>query len=71
MIKLKVPEMHCEKCVARIHQTLEQAGIEHEIDLDHKMVSIPENAVDKTCHELEEIGFSARRPGLLFRLFGK
>ena len=71
MTKLKVPEMHCEKCVDRIHQTLEQAGIEHEIDLDHKMISIPDDAEDKTCHELEDIGFSARKPGLLYRLFGK
>ena len=71
MTKLKVPGMHCEKCVDRIHQTLEKAGIEHVIDLASKTVCVSDEAVDSTCHELDEIGFTVKRPGLLSRLFCK
>lgn len=36
MKTFKVPEMHCEHCVARINKALEGAGISHEVDLDKK-----------------------------------
>ena len=47
MIDLKVPDMHCEKCVSRIHETLEAAQISHEIDLSKKIVSVADDQVDK------------------------
>lgn len=71
MVTLKVPDMHCEKCVTRIHETLEKAQIKHEISLDEKTVAVEQGDVDKTRSELEEIGFSSKKPGLLSRLFGK
>lgn len=70
MTTLKVPDMHCEKCVARIHETLEKAQIEHEIDLSKKTVTVPDESVEKAKSELDEIGFSAKKPGFLSKLFG-
>ena len=70
MKTLKIPDMHCEKCVARIHETLEKAQIEHEIDLSHKTVTIPDELVEKALSELDEIGFRSKKPGFLSRLFG-
>ena len=71
MIKLKVPDLHCEKCVSRIHQQLEEVHVEHEIDLARKTVSVPENQVDKVREALDALGFACKKPGLLSRLFGK
>ncbi|MBQ1266157.1 MAG: heavy-metal-associated domain-containing protein [Proteobacteria bacterium] len=70
MITYKVPEMHCEKCVARIHQTLDNANIKHFIDLKHKTVTIAEEDDQKTRDELEEIGFSTKKPSFFDKLFG-
>ncbi len=71
MIDLKVPDMHCEKCVSRIHETLEAAQISHEIDLSKKMVSVADDQVDKARSAMDEIGFSSKKPGFFARLFGK
>ncbi len=71
MKKLYIPEMHCSKCEARIHEALEKAGIAHTIELDKKTVTVAENDVDKTTSELDDLGFSVKKPGLFARLFGK
>ena len=71
MIDLKVPDMHCEKCVSRIHETLEAAQISHEIDLSKKIVSVADDQVDKARSAMDEIGFSSKRPGFVARLFGQ
>lgn len=61
MITLKVEEMHCEKCVERIHKVLKEADIEHEVALEDKTVRITggESCAKKAIEELEDIGFEA------------
>ena len=55
------PEMMCDHCVSRINTALTGAGIEHEIDLAAKTVSIggSESEVSKAVELLDDLGFSA------------
>ena len=48
MTTLKVPDMHCEKCVARITKALTEAELKFEVSL-----------AEKTRAELDDIGFTA------------
>lgn len=61
MTKLLVEEMHCERCVSRIHTALENAQIKHEVDLATKIVTIDgcEHCVKTAISELDDLGFSA------------
>jgi copper chaperone len=62
MKTFKVPEMHCEHCVARINKALKGAGISHEVDLDKKTVTITddtESTVKETVELLDDLGFTA------------
>ena len=71
MKSLYIPEMHCSKCEARIHEALEKAGITHTIELEKKIVIVAENDVEKATSELDDLGFSVKKPGLFARLLGK
>lgn len=61
MTTLKVPEMHCEKCVARITNALRAAELSFEVCLDSKTVTIDgtEADVEKAKSELDDLGFTA------------
>lgn len=59
MITLKVADMHCGKCVARISDALTEAGIQFEVDLDSKTVKVEENKVALAIDELDDLGFDA------------
>ena len=39
MTTLKVPDMHCEKCVARITKALTEAELKFEVSLAEKTVN--------------------------------
>ncbi len=56
---LKVKDMHCEKCVARISNVLSEAGIKFEIDLASQTVSVEESKSAQAIEELDDIGFEA------------
>lgn len=57
MTVLKVPGMHCQVCVTRINNTLTEAGIAFEVDLDNHTVSVEESKVEFVTSELEDLGF--------------
>ena len=38
--KISVPDMHCENCVKRINNALEEAGIKFSVDLAEKTVTV-------------------------------
>jgi len=61
MTTLKVPDMHCNHCVARIETALKAAGIEHSISLEEKTVTVDgcENCVKTAISELDDLGFDA------------
>lgn len=64
-MKLKVEEMHCEGCVARIHKALTAAGIPHDVSLTEKIVTVSgdDSVVEKAVEELSDLGFSAVKEG--------
>lgn len=61
MATLKVEDMHCEKCVARITNTLNEAKLDFSVDLEKKTVKVRGNdeQVRKAVEELEDIGFDS------------
>lgn len=61
--KLNVPEMHCEKCVKRITDALNTAGLDFEVSLESKSVTINgcDNCVKTAIDELADLGFTASK----------
>ncbi len=61
MTTLKVPDMHCEKCVARITRALDEANLKFSVSLEDKTVSVDggEGDVEKAKSALDDIGFTA------------
>ena len=60
--EIKVPDMHCQHCVARIDNALNDIGIKHEINLDEKTVVIDgcENCLNTAKSEIEDLGFTPK-----------
>ena len=58
--KIKVEDMHCEKCVARITNALNETGIKFEVDLNNKTVTVDgcEHCLKTALSELEDLGFT-------------
>ena len=58
--KISVPDMHCEKCSARIHNALKETGIKYSIDLAAKTVTVDgcEHCLKTALSELEDLGFT-------------
>ncbi len=63
MTTLKVPEMHCEHCVKRITDALNDAGLKFTVSLDDKTVVIDgcDHCVATAVSELDDLGFSAEK----------
>lgn len=53
--------MHCEMCVKRITNTLNEAGLKFEVSLSDKTVKVDgsDEDVKKAITELDDIGFEA------------
>ncbi len=63
MAELKVPDMHCEMCVKRITNALNDAKLDFSVSLNEKAVSIngDENAVQTAIASLGDLGFEAKQ----------
>ena len=63
MVTLNIPDMHCEKCVERITNTLTEAELIFQVSLQDKTVTIDgdESAVSTAVEELDDLGFEAQR----------
>ena len=59
MTVLKVKDMHCGKCVARIDGALKEIDAKYEINLAEKTVTVLEGEVAKVIEELDDLGFTA------------
>lgn len=59
MTTLKVEDMHCGMCVSRISAALTEAGVQFEVDLDTKTVSVEDDKVELAIDELDDLGFDA------------
>ena len=58
--KIKVEDMHCGHCVARIDNALSEVGIKHQINLEEKTVIIDgcEHCLKTAISEIEDLGFT-------------
>jgi copper chaperone CopZ len=58
---LKVPDMHCVKCVERITNALSAAKLSFQVSLENKTVTVDgdEACVKKAIEELDDLGFDA------------
>jgi copper chaperone CopZ len=63
MTTLKVPDMHCEKCVERITNALNAANLSFQVSLENKTVTIDgdEACVKTAVEELDDLGFEAEK----------
>jgi copper chaperone CopZ len=63
MTTLKVPDMHCEKCVERITNALNAAKLTFQISLEDKTVTIDgdESNVNTAVEALDDLGFDAEK----------
>ena len=57
--KINVPDMHCENCVKRINNALQEAGIKFSVSLEEKTVTVDgcEHCLSTALSELEDLGF--------------
>ena len=59
MAVIKVADMHCEKCVARITNLLTEEGLDFSVSLENKTVTINgcEHCVKTAVDALDDLGF--------------
>ena len=60
---LSVPGLCCPECAKKIDAMLEDAGVEHEYDLENKKVSVCDcdHCMDVAMDILKELGFEEER----------
>ena len=60
MVKINVPDMHCEKCVERISNALNEAGLKFDVSLPEKTVTINgcDGCAAKAREALDNLGFT-------------
>lgn len=58
--KINVPDMHCENCVKRINNALNETGIKFSVDLQSRTVTVDgcEHCLKTALSELEDLGFT-------------
>ena len=56
---IKVADMHCEKCVARITKLLTEEGLDFSVSLEDKTVTVNgcEHCVKTALEGLDDLGF--------------
>jgi copper chaperone CopZ len=59
MAVIKVADMHCEKCLARITNLLTEEGLDFSVSLENKTVTINgcEHCVKTALDALDDLGF--------------
>lgn len=59
MTTIKVEDMHCEKCVERITKALTEDGVDFQVSLETKTVTIDgcEHCVKTALETLDDLGF--------------
>lgn len=59
MTKIKAEDMHCEKCVERITKRMTEDGLDFQVDLENKMVTINgcDHCVKTALEALDDLGF--------------
>lgn len=62
MTIIKVEDMHCEKCVARITKLLTEEGLDFSVNLADKTVTVNgcEHCVKTAMEALDDLGFEGK-----------
>lgn len=57
---ISVPDMHCDACVRRITNALNEAGLKFTVSLESKTVTVDgcENCLKTALSEIEDLGFT-------------
>lgn len=60
LYEIKVNDIHCENCVKRIVNALNETGIKFEVSLENKTVMVDgcEHCLKTAITELEDLGFT-------------
>lgn len=60
LYEIKVNDIHCENCVKRIVNALDETGIKFEVNLQDKTVTVDgcEHCLKTAMTELEDLGFT-------------
>lgn len=60
LYEIKVNDIHCENCVKRIVNALDETGIKFEVNLQDKIVTVDgcEHCLKTAMTELEDLGFT-------------
>ena len=63
MTVFNVPDMHCDNCVARITKALTSEGMQFQVSLADKTVSVEGDAATlaRAVEALDDLGFEATR----------
>ena len=58
--KISVPDMHCENCVKRINNALNEAKLNFSVSLEEKTVTVSgcKHCLATAVTELEDLGFT-------------
>ena len=59
MVDIKVPNIMCQSCCDKIKASLEKAGVQAEIDLRFKLVSVDDKDVEAARKAIEDAGYTA------------
>ena len=57
MVNLKVQGIHCEGCVARIREVFTEEGLQFDVSLENKTVTVPDSKVEEAIELLDDLGF--------------
>lgn len=58
MTNIKVSDMNCGKCAAKITMKLSLNNIDSNIDLDNKLVSVSETDINQAMDLIKETGYT-------------
>lgn len=63
MTVLSVPDMHCENCVRRITEALNEEKLSFSVSLSDKTVSVEgdEAAIAKASQAMDDLGFESTK----------
>ena len=59
MTDIRVPKIMCESCCEKIRRSLQEAGIQAEINLRFKLVTVDDSDVERAKEAIHHAGYEA------------
>ena len=57
-MEIKVKDMHCKNCAAKVEKALLMNGVRPKIDLDNHIVLVKDNDVTKAVEVIKQTGYT-------------